>query len=55
MNKDRKAMYVSILALIIAVVGVSIAYAALSTSLKVTFGKVTRSAFVWEVKLSTRR
>ncbi|MCI8460959.1 MAG: hypothetical protein HFE81_06130 [Bacilli bacterium] len=52
MNKDRKAMYVSILALIIAVVGVSIAYAALSTSLKVTFGKVTRSAFVWEVKLS---
>lgn len=51
MNKDRKPLYVSLLALIIAVVGISIAYAALSTSLKVNFGEVTRHAFVWDVKL----
>lgn len=51
MNKDRKPLYVSLLALIIAVVGISIAYAALSTSLKVNFGKVTRHAFIWDVKL----
>lgn len=51
MNKDRKAMYVSIFALVIAVVGVTIAYAALSTSLSVKFGRVTQSAFEWDIKL----
>ena len=45
MNRDRKSMYVSIFALVIAVVGVTIAYAALSTSLSVKFGRVTQSAF----------
>lgn len=52
MNKERKTMYISILALVIAVVGVSIAYAALSTSLKVKFGTVTQSAFNWDIKLN---
>lgn len=52
MNKDRKTMYVSVLALLIAVVGVTIAYAALSTSLNVKFGNVTQSAFVWDIKLN---
>lgn len=51
MNKDRKSMYVSIIALVIAVVGVTIAYAALSTSLSVKFGKVTQSAFNWDISL----
>ncbi len=53
MNKDRKGMYISILALVIAVIGVTIAYAALSTSLKVKFGKVTRSAFTWDISLES--
>lgn len=52
MNKDRKAMYVSLIALAIAVVGVSIAYAALSTSLKIKFGAVTQSAITWDVRLN---
>jgi len=52
MNKDRKSMYVSILALLVAVTGVSLAYAALSTSLNVRFGTVTQSAFNWDIKLA---
>lgn len=52
MNKDRKSMYVSVVALLIAVVGISIAYAALSTSLNVKFGQVTQSAFNWDIKLN---
>lgn len=52
MNKERKSMYISIIALIIAVIGVTIGYAALSTSLKVKFGTVTQSKFNWNVKLT---
>ncbi len=51
MYKDRKSMYVSIFALVVAVIGVTVAYAALSTSLSVKFGKVTQSAFEWDIKL----
>lgn len=51
MNKERKSMYISIIALIIAVIGVTIGYAALSTSLKVKFGTVTQSKFNWDVAL----
>ncbi len=53
MNKDRKVMYVSLLSLVVAVVGVSMAYAALSTSLKIKFGTVTQSSFNWDIKLNS--
>lgn len=51
MNKDRKPMYVSIFALVIAIVGVTVAYAALQTSLEIKFGSVTQSAYTWNIKL----
>lgn len=53
MNKERKSMYISLIALIVSVIGVTIGYAALSTSLKVKFGTVTQSKFNWDVKLTS--
>jgi len=51
MDKDRKPMYVSIFALIVAIIGVTVAYAALQTSLEIRFGSVTQSAYTWDIKL----
>lgn len=49
MNKDRKSMYISIIALIVAVLGVTIGYAVLSTTLNINFGNVTQNAMTWDV------
>jgi len=53
MNKDRKSMYIAIIALVVGVIGVTIGYAALSTTLKVKFGTVTQDSFTWDVKLAS--
>jgi len=49
MNKERKNMYISIIALIIGIIGVTIGYAALSATLNVNFGNVTQNAITWDV------
>jgi len=53
MNPDRKTMIISVSALVIAVITISVAYATLSTTLKVRVGKVTQSSFNWDIKLNS--
>ena len=48
-TENRKKMYISVLALIIAIVGLSVAYAALSTTLNINFGDVTQNTLSWSV------
>lgn len=49
MSKERKTMYISILALIFTVTCLSVAYAALKTNISVRFGKVTQKALTWDI------
>lgn len=51
--KDRKNIYLSIVALVVAVIGLSVAYAALSTTLNISFGNVNQSAMTWNVGFQT--
>lgn len=47
--KNKKAIYSVIAILIVVVVGLSIAYAALSTTLNIQFGTVTQNQLTWVV------
>lgn len=51
--KDHKNAYLSIAALVVAVIGLSVAYAALSATLNVNFGNVSQSAMTWNVGFQT--
>lgn len=48
-KRDREFKVVAVIALLIAVVGLSVAYAALSTTLKIT-GSATVNSATWQVK-----
>ncbi len=50
-NRDNLTIIVGIL--IVAIVGLTIAYAALSTNLKVTYSNVTQNAATWKVAFVT--
>ena len=50
MKENKKGTYVILGILLVAVAGLSIAYAALSTTLNVNFGTVTQTAQTWNVK-----
>lgn len=47
--KDRKGFYIAFIVVSIAVLGLSVAYAALSTTLNIKFGSVTQNALSWDV------
>ena len=49
MEKERKRLYIIMCTLAVAVVGLSIAYAALSTQLSVTMSSVKNSTITWAV------
>lgn len=53
MEKGKNVSYIIIGILLAAVVGLSIAYAALSTSLNINFGTVTQSQQSWNVAFET--
>lgn len=48
-NENKKTMYIAICALILAVIGISIAYAALSTNLNIQSASITQNALNWDV------
>lgn len=48
-RKSNKSLYVIVLILCVAVAGLSIAYAALSTTLRINFGTVTQTQQSWNV------
>ncbi len=50
---DEKKMGVIVLLLIVVIFGISVAYAALSTTLTITASKVTQSALTWNVAFQT--
>lgn len=47
--KNKKGLYFIVGILVVAVLGLSIAFAAMSTTLNVTFGTVTQDALTWNV------
>ena len=47
--KSTKSLRIALIAVILGVVGITVAYAALSTSLNVTVSKVTQNALTWNV------
>ncbi len=49
MDNERKRLYIIMCTLAVAVVGLSIAYAALSTTLTITMNSVSNSDIVWAV------
>ena len=51
--KQRNSIYVTLVAVLISIIGVTVAYAALSTSLTITTGKVTQNAMTWNVAFDT--
>lgn len=51
--KDKKTIYAVLVAIVIAGAGLSIAYAAMSTTLTTTFGKVTQNSLTWNVGFDT--
>lgn len=51
--KDKKTIYAVLVAIVIAGAGLSIAYAAMSTTLTTTFGRVTQNALTWNVGFDT--
>ena len=51
--KDKKTIYAVLVAIVIAGAGLSIAYAAMSTTLTTTFGRVTQNALTWNVGCDT--
>lgn len=53
MQNDRKRLYIIMCSLAVAVVGLSIAYAALSQTLNITLGTVTQSPQQWHVAFVT--
>jgi len=53
MQNDRKRLYIIMCSLAVAVVGLSVAYAALSTTLNITLGTVTQSPQSWNVGFVT--
>ena len=52
-GKNKKGTYIIIGILCVMVVGLSVAFAALSTTLNITFGKVTQTALTWAVAFDT--
>lgn len=48
-NNGKKGMYIVIAFLLVALVGLSIAFAALSTNLNINFGTVTQTKQTWNV------
>lgn len=51
--KDKKTIYAVLVAIVIAGAGLSIAYAAMSTTLTTTFGRVTQNSLTWNVGFDT--
>lgn len=49
MNYKRRNMYILVLALVVIIGGLSLAYAALSATLNVQFGDITQNALTWNV------
>ena len=52
-NKNNKGIYAVIGCLFVAVIALSIAYAALSANLDITFGTVTQNVLTWNVGFRT--
>ena len=47
--KNNQSLHLVLAVALVLLVGVSIAYAALSTTLNITFGKITQNALTWNV------
>lgn len=51
--KDRSSLYVTLVAVLISIIGLTVAYAALSTNLTITTGNVKQNALTWNVGFDT--